>query len=297
MPARNNESASPPIEDRLHLLLGAFYDGGADTNERRSELLDRYPDFAPELSRYFAQQDRFHREVGGSPSSTRLDSGEPKTCDAGGSEGDEGVAPDYEILERLSEGGMSIVYRGRRRGLDRIVAIKLLHPELATTVNRVRFENEAAAVSELDHPNIIPIFEVGRNFFAMKYMSGGSLGERIREYFESPLEAARVMVKVARAVNHAHERGILHRDLKPANVLLDESGEPYVSDFGLAKRLSSDMNLTRSGQIIGTFNYMAPEQATGGPGDVTTRTDIWGLGAILYSLLAGRTPFRAENAA
>ncbi len=191
---------------------------------------------------------------------------------------------------------MGIVYRARRRGLDRIVALKVLRPDRTTQSDRIRFQNEANSIAELDHPGIVPIFDVGLDFFAMKLIPGGSLAQCLPRYVASPRQAARLMAKLARAVHHAHERAILHRDLKPSNVLLDEAGEPYITDFGLAKRLALSLELTESGQVLGTLNYMAPEQAAGRPKDVTTRTDMWGLGTILYAMLTGRPPFLAESA-
>jgi eukaryotic-like serine/threonine-protein kinase len=130
----------------------------------------------------------------------------------------------------------------------------------------------------------------------MKFVEGGSLAEHLADYFADPRSAARIVVSVARAVHHAHQRGILHRDLKPSNILLDERGEPFVTDFGLAKQLEDDAEMTRSGMVVGTPSYMAPEQTSGKRGDVTTATDVYGLGALLYAMLSGRPPFRGDSA-
>jgi WD40 repeat protein len=207
----------------------------------------------------------------------------------------------YELLDQLGRGGMGVVFRARDLQLNRVVALKLiLTGKLASDAEVKRFRTEAGAAARLEHPNIVPVYEIGeaegRHFFAMKFMEGGTLSERISNLpsqISNP-EAALLLVKVARAVHHAHQRGILHRDLKPANILLDAAGEPGVSDFGLARLLGSEHALTHSGAIVGSPAYMAPEQARG-ERQLTTGADIYSLGAILYELLSGRPPFAAEN--
>ena len=155
-----------------------------------------------------------------------------------------------------------------------------------------RFQNEAEAIALLDHPHIVPILEVGNDdgqrYFSMKLIAGSSLDKKLADFIAEPSFAAKVLKQAALAVHHAHQRGVLHRDLKPANILLDERGEPYVTDFGLAKRVEGDSELTHSGSIMGTPAYMAPEQASGRRGAVTTSSDVYGLGTILYALLTGR---------
>jgi len=207
---------------------------------------------------------------------------------------------DYELHKVLGRGGMGIVYRARQISLNRPVALKMLKSDvLATEDERRRFQNEAEAVALLDHPHIVPILEVGehegRRYFSMKLIAGSSLERKLEEYASDPKAAARLLATVAEAVHHAHQRGILHRDLKPANILLDDRGRPHVTDFGLAKRVEGDSEMTQSGAILGTPAYMSPEQASGRRGAVTTASDVYGLGAVLYALLAGRAPFVGDT--
>jgi WD40 repeat protein/tRNA A-37 threonylcarbamoyl transferase component Bud32 len=213
---------------------------------------------------------------------------------------------DYEELELVARGGMGIVYRARHRTLNRITALKLVglghlhHPQ-----TRQRFRLEAEAAAKLDHPNITPVYEVGEEngqpFLAMKFCEGGSLAELIQGERQpgqlNAKRAARIVAQVARAVHHAHERGVLHRDLKPANILMDSAEVPMVTDFGLARLLDQDASITATGSVLGTPAYMSPEQTAGRPDQVTIATDIWGIGTILYELLAGVPPFRGSTTA
>ena len=203
---------------------------------------------------------------------------------------------DYELQKVLGEGGMGIVYKARQLSLNRPVALKMIKATRFASADELRrFQNEAEAVARLDHPNIVPIFEIGQfedqHYFSMKLVGGESLDKRLKDYAADFKGAARLVATAASAILHAHQRGILHRDLKPANILLDSDGQPHVTDFGLAKRVEGDSELTRSGAILGTPAYMAREQASGRRGSVTTSTDVYGLGAILYALLTGRAPF------
>lgn len=231
---------------------------------------------------------------------------------------------DYELLEEIARGGMGVVYRARQVSLNRPVALKMiLAGQLATPALKQRFHTEAEAAARLDHPNIVPIYEIGEHegqqYLSMKLINGGTLAEAMpnpKSEGQKPMEgrgpksenpvgrsivaifreAAAIMEKVARAVHYAHQRGILHRDLKPTNILLDEEGDPHVTDFGLAKLIADDSSLTMSAAVLGTPAYMSPEQASGQGKSLTTAADIYSLGVILYELITGQLPFRAETA-
>ena len=202
----------------------------------------------------------------------------------------------YEVLGELGRGGMGVVLRAYQAALNRTVALKVVKSgSFATEAELIRFQTEAEAVAQLDHPHIVPIYEVGKcrgqHFFSMKLVNGTSLDRRIADFVDNPKATALLVATVAHAVHHAHQRGILHRDLKPANVLVDDKGQPHVTDFGLAKRLDGSQETTQSGVLLGTPSYMSPEQASGSRGEISTSTDVYGLGTILYALLAGRAPF------
>jgi tRNA A-37 threonylcarbamoyl transferase component Bud32/tetratricopeptide (TPR) repeat protein len=206
---------------------------------------------------------------------------------------------DYELLQELARGGMGVVYKARQRKLNRVVALKMiLAGRLASAADVQRFYTEAEAAAQLDHAGIVRIYEVGeqdgQHFFSMSYVAGGSLAAAVKDGPLPPREAAALVRKVAEAVAYAHDRGIIHRDLKPANILLDEGGQPQVTDFGLAKRLAVDSQLTGTGQVMGTPGYMPPEQAEGSQ-QVGPASDVYALGAILYCLLTGRPPFQAAS--
>jgi len=209
---------------------------------------------------------------------------------------------NYQILDEIGRGGMGVIYRARQRHSRRIVALKRIlayHSDSRETL--VRFRREAEAAASLDHPNILPIYEVGESedglpFFSMKFAAGGSLLESQTALQKDPRRSVALMAKVARAVHYAHAQGILHRDLKPGNILLDGRGEPLVSDFGLAKWLDISSDLTRTLTVFGTPGYIAPEQANGPSASLKPTADIYSLGAILFNLLAGRPPFLGVHA-
>ncbi|MBI5385942.1 MAG: protein kinase [Verrucomicrobia bacterium] len=209
---------------------------------------------------------------------------------------------DYELLEEIACGGMGVVYKARQVSLNRIVAVKMmLAGQFARAEYVQRFKAEAEAAGSLQHPNIVAIHEVGerdgQHYFSMDFVPGRDLAELVQK---APLPAGRAagyVRTIAQAVQYAHERGLLHRDLKPSNILIDESDQPRITDFGLAKRLTSDPDLTQTGQVLGSPNYLSPEQAEGRHREVGPGSDVYSLGAVLYHLVTGRPPFQAENLA
>ncbi|MEL7496007.1 MAG: serine/threonine-protein kinase [Planctomycetota bacterium] len=206
----------------------------------------------------------------------------------------------YELIEELARGGMGVVYRARDTKLNRIVALKMvISGRLASEEERLRFNLEAEAAAKLDHPSITPIYEVGeiegQQYFAMKFVEGGSLDDILDKLKTNPRKAARIVADIAHGIHHAHQRGTLHRDLKPQNILMDVDDKPMITDFGLAKLADSDSNMTQTGAVMGTPGYMPPEQALGDK-NVTTAADIYSLGAILYATLTGQPPFQAGSA-
>lgn len=205
---------------------------------------------------------------------------------------------DYEVEGELGRGGMGIVYLARQTKLNRRVALKMLTGHYGPDELQ-RFVEEAETAGGLNHTNILHIYEVGEHegapYFSMEFVEGGSLADRLRKGLPSHQETAELMISIARALHYAHKHGIVHRDMKPANVLLDAGGVPKIADFGIAKRLHDDSQLTRTGSIIGTPTYMAPEQARGNSRHVGPPADVYSLGAILYEMLTGRPPFLPED--
>src|SRR5215813_11832841 len=213
---------------------------------------------------------------------------------------------DYELLEVIGRGGQGVVYRARQKSLNRTVALKVISlGHWATDTHLKRFRREAEAAASLDHAGIVPIYEVGERdgscYFSMKLVEGGQLDEIVKsatadsscgEREPMPIRrAAELIAKIARTVHYAHEHGILHRDIKPGNILLDQKGEPHLTDFGLARLVESDSSVTHTLDVLGTPSYMAPEQAVGNNAAVSSATDVYGLGAVLYQLLTGQPPF------
>jgi serine/threonine-protein kinase len=211
-----------------------------------------------------------------------------------------GSIPGYEILGTLGRGGMGVVYRAMQKGPNRVVALKMiLAGAHADERDLMRFRIEAEAVGQLKHPNIVQVYEVGEQdgvpFFSLEFVEGGSLQDKITSAPPTPPQSAHLIQQLAQAMDYAHRQGIIHRDLKPANVLLTQDGVPKVTDFGLAKRLAEDSSQTRTGAILGTPSYMAPEQAAGKTKELGPAADIYALGSILYELLTGGPPFHGPT--
>jgi serine/threonine-protein kinase len=223
------------------------------------------------------------------PSSSAMASTAPRT-----------LPGDYRIEEELGRGGMGVVYKARQLSLDRTVALKvLLRGSSPSAADLARFRTEAESAARLDHPAIVPIYEVGETagqpFFTMKYVEGTTLARRLADGPMPPCQAAAILAPICRAVHYAHQRGVLHRDLKPSNILIDAEGRPHVSDFGLAKRVEAEDELTLSGAVLGTPSYMSPEQAAGKRGSLGPASDVYSLGTILYQMLTGHPPFQAAT--
>jgi len=315
-------------EQRLNQIIADYLEARETGHlPDRVALLNQHPDLAEEIALFFANQDHLIELTARVPTLVPFPAAqrddlrrceqqsacEEPQVDAGTKSGPSDTRVryfgDYELIEVLAQGGMGVIYKARQVSLNRVLAVKLVRAgRYATPGDLQRFRLEAEAAAHLDHPNIVPIYEVGEHeghhYFSMKLVDGGNLAAQVDRYRADPRAAALLVATVARAVHYAHERGILHRDLKPANILLcgplDQSLElqvPIVTDFGLAKRVEgrNQAELTQSGLIVGTPAYMAPEQAEGRRESITTAADVYALGAILFELLAGRPPFRAET--
>jgi serine/threonine-protein kinase len=208
----------------------------------------------------------------------------------------------YELIQELGRGGMGVVYKARDTALGRIVALKMIRGSVLASAEEIeRFCREARAAAQLQHSNIVVVYDIeqheGEHFLTMEFAGGGSLTGHRDLFGGDTRKAAALVEKVARALHHAHANGILHRDLKPGNILLDDKGEPRVADFGLAKFLDSDVELTRTGAVVGTPAYMAPEQTDAQSGAVSPASDVWSLGVVLYELLTGQRPFGGGSTA
>jgi WD40 repeat protein/tRNA A-37 threonylcarbamoyl transferase component Bud32 len=306
-PPSPSEPALSEREQRLDEAIALYLEANhAAVAPDRADFLARYPDLAADLRSFFADEDRlkgtarsfFPRDPHDADRS-RAPTIESDLLDreikAGSAFG------DFELLEEIATGGMGVVFKARHKKLNRIVALKTIRLSAlkpgALAIERFRIEAEA--VARLDHPQIVPIYEMGEHcgcpFLSLKLISGGDLERHVGRLKDNPQAIARLIRDVARAVHYAHLRGILHRDLKPSNILLNEQDVPHVTDFGLAKCVDSDNGLTQSGLILGTPSYMAPEQVAGRHAEITTAADVYGLGAVLYKLLTGRPPFHADS--
>ncbi len=226
----------------------------------------------------------------------------PVTAPSAGGQSKTGATtiPGYRILGELGHGGMGVVYRAKQIHADRIVALKvMLNLEHAGPEELARFRLEAQASAQLQHPNIVQVYEVGEHkqlpYFTLEYVNGGTLAEKITKQLLSHHDTARLMVEATNAMAYAHSKEIIHRDLKPANILLNKEGSIKIADFGLARRTDDQSHMTRDGTIIGTPSYMAPEQASGSVHEIGRLSDVYSLGAILYELLTGRPPFKGAT--
>lgn len=211
-----------------------------------------------------------------------------------------GQIDDYELLEEIARGGMGVVYKARQISIKRLVALKMmLGGVFASETAKARFMVESEAVASLDHPNIVPLLAIGEHdkqpYYVMKLVQGKNLMERLIEEKMTPMHAVKIISILAEALDYAHEKGVLHRDIKPSNILIDQFGKPYLTDFGLAKLLGREGDLTRTVAVFGTPAYLSPEQASGHTKFVTASTDIYSLGAVLYELLTHKPPFQDES--
>jgi serine/threonine protein kinase len=289
------------IDEELAAVLERVTDAPSDMRPSLDELVAQYPHLAAELRGVWGAV-----MVADAVAEHRSRRASAPTV-AAGPRGVVSVAVsppaelgDFTLLNEIGRGGMGVVYAARQRSLDRVVAVKvLLRGADASQQDQERFRAEAEAVARLDHPSIVPIYETGEvggwRYFGMKLIEGQNLSQRMAAGPLPQREAAGLVMDVARAIDYAHERGVVHRDLKPANILLDSAGRPHVTDFGLAKRHVVGEPLTTTGAILGTPSYMAPEQAAGGRAAVGPASDVFSLGAILYALLTGRPPFQGAS--
>jgi WD40 repeat protein len=255
----------------------------------RARLIEENPALASEIQEFLAAEDAlvgWRKDVAGEAAALG-----PALPHALGS---------YELLEEIGRGGMGAVYKARHLQLGHTVAVKvLLSGALASAEERQRFQREMRAAAKVNHPNIVPLLEAGEaqglSYYAMQLVDGVSLAEDASRFAGEPRAAALLVETAARAIDHAHRQGVVHRDLKPGNLLIDAAGEPHIADFGLSRLSTDGDSLTRTGTVVGTLSYMAPEQALGGKEGITSSVDVYALGAILYELLGGRPPFRGRS--
>ncbi len=294
MSSADEQQDDPRFEEALAEYLRRI-DRGEHVDQ--AQFIAEHAEFADALREYFETAERVERMA--APPDETLDSDSPPTASSPPLDVIRYFG-DYELLEEIGRGGMGVVYRARQVTLKRIVALKMiLAGQLASDDDVKRFHTEAEAAANLQHPGIVPIFEIGlhegQHYFSMGFVDGESLARKVAEGPLPPREAAQIIEQVTRAIAYAHEHGVIHRDLKPGNVLIDRDGQPHIADFGLAKRIEDDSDLTRTGQIVGTPSYMSPEQASGSLDEIGPTADVHSLGAILYTLIVGRPPFQSAN--
>lgn len=280
-------SSDDSLDEAIAEYLDAAHEGRPPD---RSAFIAQHPGHDETLRRFFESFDEMNRLF--EPART--------LADVGGAPSQPGPFGRYELLEEIGEGGMGKVYKARHSKLDIRVALKVIRwGLLATDEDRARFLSEAKAAAAMSHPNLVPIYDYdvheGQPFYTMKLIEGHPLDADRRNFRSNPAEAARLVMSVARAVDHAHQRGILHRDLKPGNILIDASGAPHVTDFGLALTLDAARTATDPDHATGTLPYMSPEQLRERGRSLDRQADIWSLGVILYELLAGACPFRGDD--
>ncbi len=312
-----NESSSR--EDRVNEAMAAYLEA-VERGEKPdvARFMADHADLAAELNSFFADRSQLRKTAGhvapGSTSQSRAPDSPPKQSASDPNEAtvtfQQRDVPstrnvlrkfgDYELVQEIARGGMGVVFKARQVTLNRIVAVKMiLGGQLAGPEDVQRFHTEAEAAAQLDHPGIVPIYEVGekdgQHYFSMGFVDGQSLAKWVAEGPLEPRAAAEMVKTVAEAVHYAHDNGVIHRDLKPGNILVDRDGRPRVTDFGLAKLTERGSELTGTGQILGTPSYMPPEQAAGKIDQIGPPVDVYSLGAILYCLLTGRPPFQAAS--
>jgi serine/threonine protein kinase len=297
IPELGSSATWPPAMIVREYQVRQLYDPSVNLDE----YLQEFPSHAKSIQEVLARMQRDeqtvsidpHITVGSIPAVPSVDRFSGKSTFVG-------VIGEYDILEEVARGGMGIVYKARHRKLGRLAAVKMiLDAKFASPEQVQRFYAEAEAAAHLEHSGIVTVFEVGehagQHYLAMAYVDGQSLWQRVKAGPLAPQEAALIMQQVAAAVHYAHLQGVVHRDLKPQNILLTKDNVPRVTDFGLAKRMSAESNLTIDGQIIGTPSYMPPEQAAGRVSEAGPLADVYSLGATLYCLLTGRPPFQAAT--
>ncbi len=265
----------------------------------RDDYAGRFSEFASELEHIIRGQSERHDHLDPGVS-TILEGVADVTGKTFAESNNLGQIGKYELLSEIARGGMGVVYKARQSGLNRIVALKMtLAGAFAGDEERRRFQFEAEAAGQLSHPGIVPIYEIGEHdglpFFSMSFIEGPSLKVLLADGPLPPRRAAELLISIADAVEYAHSKGIVHRDLKPQNVLIDANGQPHITDFGLARQVATESDLTATGQVLGTPSFMPPEQAAGRISDIGPASDVYSMGATLYCLLTGRPPFQAAN--